>query len=67
MKSSVFGRWCSAQNSAKVSTAQCRHDGNQVFRVDLLPTMVRVGILHQILIYLSVLSIIAFLAIGRPY
>ena len=50
-----------------MSTAQCRHDGNQVFRVDLLPTMVRVGILHQILIYLGVLSIVTFLAIGRPW
>ena len=39
---------------------------NQVFCVGLLPAMVRVGILHQSLIYLCVLSIVTFLAIERP-
>ena len=47
-----------------MSTAQNCHDGNQVVRVDLLPTMIQVRVLRLILIYLGVLSIVTFLAIS---
>ena len=64
MKNFVLQKWCSAQNSAKMSTAQHCYDGNQVVCVDLLPTMIQVRVVRLILIYLGVLSIVTFLAIS---
>ena len=64
MKNFVLRERCSARNGAKMSTAQHCHDGNQVVRVDLLPTVIQVRVLRLILIYLGVLSIVTFLAIS---
>jgi len=43
-----------------MSTAQHGYDGTKVICVDLLLTIVQLQVLHLILIYLGVLSIITF-------
>ena len=62
----VLQERCSAQNSAKMSTAQHGHDGNLAGCVDLLPTMVQVRVLRLILIYLDGLSIVTIPVLSIP-